>query len=166
MTCTQWRVSAGTGFFKKRRTTLPRTHPPWTSISTRSSSGGRTPRLSTRRNEATLASSRLPDKAYPKTTSTCTPLYASTLEMPSESVCKMVEQRFHCANNVQSVPLGSVDQATSTPCQREANSRTSNTPSFPIRTRRFRCVSSPTSCSCALYQILHDIYRHPLKIAP
>ena len=75
MTCTQWRASAGTGFLKKRRTTLPRTHPPWTSISTRSSSGGHTRRLSTRPNEATFASSRLPssaDKAYPKTTSTCT----------------------------------------------------------------------------------------------
>jgi len=48
------------------------THLPWTSISTRSSSGGRTPRTNTRRNEAIFASSRLPfsaDKVYLKITS-------------------------------------------------------------------------------------------------
>lgn len=48
------------------------THLPWTSISTRSSSGGCTPRTSTRHNEAIFASSRLPfsaDKVYLKITS-------------------------------------------------------------------------------------------------
>ena len=50
------------------------THRPWTSISTRSSSGERIPRPSTRHKEAIFASSRLPfsaGRAYPKITSAC-----------------------------------------------------------------------------------------------
>jgi hypothetical protein len=69
----QWKASARTVSRKKRRTTPSTTHPPWTSISIRSLSGGRSRRPSTPHNEAIFASSHLPfsaDKAYTRTTST------------------------------------------------------------------------------------------------
>jgi hypothetical protein len=109
-------ASAGIVSLRKRRTTPPTTHLPWTSISTRSSSGGRTPRPSTRRNEVIFASFRLPfsaDKAYPKTTSTCLlPSAADTMIFCFHLRSTVVVLHFSFKANPMSTVTTFVDEKT------------------------------------------------------
>lgn len=84
------------------------THLPWTSISTRSSSGARTPRPSTRHSEAIFASSHLPssaDRAFPKITSAYTLFSIGTRSGASFYLPSMVVIRLLVSNQTRCPPL-------------------------------------------------------------